>query len=217
MTRLRAVVMFSGALLALAQTGHGNPETTGTTGRLVDRLGSNDLEVAEAAEKELHRELSQLSKDLLKFIAEMPKQEKQLGEPKRTCDRALAVLRTKRDDSGINRFLMMNISYFDNSARSGDGFLAGHPCAIALAQLGPTAAYEIVKYLERPPVVIRDIEIDLFSRVFARVLPTEEALAMLTRAHRRANHKQHIERLQKAVREFWQAPKPEPPKNPEST
>ena len=212
MTRLRTVAVFMAALLVFTRTGHSDPEAKGT----IDKLRSNDPEVAEAAEKELHRELSQLNDDLLKIIAGMPKNDTGLVEPKRACDRALAVLRSKRNDRDINRFLMENISYSNNSGRSGDGFMAGYPCAIALAQLGPTAAYEIVKYLDRS-APIRDVEIDVFSRVFARVLPTEEALAMLTRAHNRAKHKQHIERLQKAVREFWQAPKPEPPKNPEST
>lgn len=102
----------------------------------VDQLSSNDPEIAEAAEKELHRELGQLNDDLLKIIAGMPKNDRGLTEPKRACDRALAVLRSKRNDRNINRFLMENISYSNDIGRSGDGFMSGYPCAIAMAQLG---------------------------------------------------------------------------------
>ncbi|HUY93563.1 MAG TPA: hypothetical protein VMV10_32850 [Pirellulales bacterium] len=180
------------------------------------------MDAANAAEKELHRQLTKLSDDLLKIVAAMPKHERGLGEPRYASDRALAVLWTKRNDHGINRFLMMNISQFDNSARSGEGLMAGYPCARVLAQLGPTAAYQIVKHLERPPVGsdLSDRAIDTFASVIVTAFPSgnggiEEAKAMLTRARRRAKNTEHIDRLNKAVREFFEH-KPPPPPHPDA-
>lgn len=217
MSRLIAVV----ALLTFVQPGQ-PPESKQTTEELLTDLCSDNMAASEAAERELHNRLNALSSGLKKTVWTTHKVEKDKVMMRKPLDRALGVLK-RLNYSQLARPLMINVSYFDHSAATNASFTSGYPCATMLSGLGPTAAYEIVNYLERPPVDanLSNEALDLFARVIRTVFShhggTEEAQAMLTRAHRRAKNKQHIERLQKRFREIVEAPKAEPPANPEST
>lgn len=215
MTRLRIVTVIAFASVTCIVSAQPNDEPETKQGATIDELvadfSSLDLASAEASKQELNRRLNQLSKDLLKLIAEMPKHEKSLGEPKHPCEHALAVLRVKRGDPGIDRFLMKNICWFDNSDRSDEGLMAGWPCAAILAARGPTAAYEIVEYLKWPPqdADLSDRAIERFATIVATVYPTayggiEEAKGMLARAASRARNPEHIERLAKQLKEHFE-------------
>lgn len=192
-----------------------------STEKMLSLLRSDEPDAADGAEAELTRNIDSLSDGLLKIALDQGETNERNIFRRTPRDRALAVLK-KLDHRKIIRPLLMNICYFDHSIGREASFTGGYPCATMLCDLGPTAAYEIVKYLERPPAKAdcSDMAIDLFARVFVTVYSghgeIEEAKAMLVRARRRAKHSQHIERLDKKVREFLDR-KPPPPANPETT
>ena len=203
------------ALIAIAQHGR-PPESNQTTDELLDDLRSDDKATSAAAEQELHNRLNRLSDGLLVMLSETHTVEKNKAMQRKPVDRALAVL-SRLDRQRFVLALMMNVRYFDYSASTKASLTAGHPFARMLCGMGPTAAYEIVKYLERPPAKadLSDEAIDMFARVFVTVYSSnggiEEAQAMLTRAQRRAKNTEHIDRLQKAIREFGVKKPPPPP------
>lgn len=220
MSRL-TIVAIAALATALARPGQA-PESNQSTEEVLADLRSGDMAASGAAERELHNRLNTLSDGLTEIISGTHTVEKNKAMQRNPVDRALALL-SRLDRRKMVRAMMMNVCYFRNGAMTKVSFTAGHPFATMLCGLGPTAAYEIVNHLERPPVDadLSDKAIDLFARVFLTVFShqnggVEEAQAMLARAHRRAKNKQHIERLQKRFREIIER-KPEPPKNPEST
>lgn len=218
-----AVVVVAIAALAMTQSSRGalEPGAKRNESDTIDKLVA-DLrsEEAPAAEKELFRRLNLLSADLTKVAFATQKIEEKHGLQREPVDRALAVL-GMLDHRKITRLLMINVCYCDNSVQTEVSLTGGYPCAMMLRDLGPTAVYEIIKYLERPPVKadLSDGAIDLFARVCFTAFPShdggaEEAKGVIVRARRRARNTVHIERLEKSVKALLQTGKPDQPANP---
>lgn len=209
---LAVIIAVSTAAMVEVSRGEHEPEAKPhelvSMDKLVADLRADDDDVSGAAERELFRRLNGLSDDLTKLVFSTQKIEEKRETRREPVDRALAVLR-KLDYRRFVRLLMMNVRYSDNSDQTEVTFTGGYPCATMLSDLGPSAAYEIVKYLEYPPSTadLSDEAIDLFARVCMSVYGThnggaKEAKEMLLRAVRRARKKEHIERLEKRLKQL---------------